>query len=84
MNPVTVYTTRSCPFCIRARQLLDSKGISYQNVSVDGRPDLRQEMTRKAGQHTVPQIWISNNHIGGCDDLFTLERAGKLDGLLKG
>ncbi|OED44108.1 glutaredoxin 3 [Endozoicomonas sp. (ex Bugula neritina AB1)] len=83
MKPVTIYTTRWCPYCIRAKQLLDSKGVSYQNISVDGRPELRQEMTDKAGQHTVPQIWIGDQHVGGCDELYTLERANRLDSLLQ-
>ena len=83
MQPITIYTTKWCPFCIRARQLLDSKGVSYQNISVDGHPELRQEMTEKAGQRTVPQIWIGEQHIGGCDDLYALERANKLDDLLQ-
>ena len=83
MQPVTIYTTSWCPFCIRAKQLLDSKGVSYQNISVDGRPDLRQEMTEMAGKHTVPQIWIADQHIGGCDELHALERAGNLDALLQ-
>ena len=82
MAAVIIYTTRWCPYCIRAKQLLDSKGIDYQTISVDGRPDLRQEMTEKAGRHTVPQIWIGDHHIGGCDDLYALEYASKLDRML--
>lgn len=82
MKPVTIYISATCPFCHRALRLLDSKGVSYQTISVDGRPDVRQEMTEKAGQRTVPQIWIGDTHVGGCDDLFALESADKLNDLL--
>lgn len=82
MTPVTIYLSAYCPYCHRALRLLDSKGISYQTISVDGRPDVRQDMTRKAGIHTVPQIWVGDTHVGGCDDLYALESAGKLDALL--
>ncbi|GGX46080.1 glutaredoxin 3 [Saccharospirillum salsuginis] len=81
--PVTLYTTQWCPFCIRAKQLLDRKGAAYREISVDGQPELRQEMMRKSGQFTVPQIWIGDRHVGGCDELFALERAGQLDALLR-
>jgi len=82
--PVTLYTTQWCPFCIRAKQLLDQKSAAYREISVDGQPELRQEMMQKSGQFTVPQIWISDRHVGGCDELFALERAGQLDVLLRG
>ncbi|MNR59129.1 Glutaredoxin-3 [compost metagenome] len=62
--------------------LLEQKGVAYEEVPVDGKPDLRAEMARKAGRTSVPQIWIGENHVGGCDDLYALERAGKLDALL--
>ena len=68
---------------MRAKQLLSSKGVDFQEVRVDGKPDVRAEMTRKAGRTSVPQIWIGATHVGGCDDLFALERAGKLDTLLQ-
>lgn len=77
-----IYTTRFCPYCIRAKQLLNQKNINYKEIPVDGNPKLRQEMTQKSGGHTVPQIWINNQHIGGCDDLFALQRSGGLDALL--
>ncbi len=83
MKQVVIYTSAWCPFCIRAMQLLDSKSASYQTISVDGRPEVRQEMTEKAGRHTVPQIWIGDTHVGGCDDLFALDSKGQLDSLLK-
>ncbi|CDF86732.1 glutaredoxin 3 [Pseudomonas sp. QL9] len=82
MQAVLIYTTAWCPFCIRAKALLDKKGVAYQEIGVDGQPDLRAEMSRKAGRTSVPQIWIGSTHVGGCDDLYALERAGKLDTLL--
>lgn len=82
MQAVLIYTTAWCPYCIRAKALLDKKGVAYEEVGVDGQPDLRAEMTRKAGRTSVPQIWIGSTHVGGCDDLYALERAGKLDALL--
>ena len=82
MQKVVIYTSAYCPFCHRALSLLDSKGADYQNISVDGKPDVRREMTEKAGHHTVPQIWIGATHVGGCDDLMALESAGKLENLL--
>ncbi|MEM8547636.1 MAG: glutaredoxin 3 [Pseudomonadota bacterium] len=80
--PVTLYTTRYCPFCIRARQLLDLKRVAYRDIPVDGDPKARQEMMAASGRHTVPQIWIGEQHVGGYDDLAALERAGELDTLL--
>lgn len=82
MAAVTLYTTRYCPFCIRAKALLDHKGVAYTDISVDNNPALRQEMMAKSGRHTVPQIWIGERHVGGCDDLMALERRGSLDELL--
>ncbi|MFT7222316.1 MAG: glutaredoxin 3 [Candidatus Azotimanducaceae bacterium] len=78
-KPIVMYTTRFCPFCVRARSLLDSKGWVFEDISVDGNPGLREEMIRKAGRHTVPQIWIGEHHIGGCDELVQLEMTGQLD-----
>lgn len=79
---VTLYTTRYCPYCIRARQLLQSKGVTYDEIAVDEQPALRREMMQRSGRRTVPQIWIGERHIGGCDELYQLERAGRLDALL--
>ncbi len=78
-----MYTTRFCPYCVRARMLLESKHVQYSDIRVDARPDLRREMMEKSGRHTVPQIWIGDTHVGGYDDLSRLERSGKLDQLLK-
>jgi glutaredoxin 3 len=85
MQPVLIYTTQFCPFCLRAKQLLKSKAVEYEEIAVDFDPALRREMTQKAGGFsTVPQIWIGGQHVGGCNELYMLERAGKLDGLLQG
>lgn len=84
MSEVIVYSSDYCPYCSRAKHLLASKGVAFEEIKVDGKPQLRAEMTKKAGRTSVPQIWIGEKHIGGCDDLYALERAGKLDALLKG
>jgi glutaredoxin 3 len=82
MPSVVIYTSATCPYCIRAKGLLTEKGVAFKDISVDGKPDIRAEMARLAGRTSVPQIWIGEQHIGGCDDLFALERAGKLAALL--
>lgn len=82
MKQVVVYSSDWCPYCTRAKQLLGSKGVAFEEIRVDGKPDVRAEMAKKAGRTSVPQIWIGEQHIGGCDDLYALERAGKLDALL--
>jgi glutaredoxin 3 len=79
---ITLYTTRYCPYCIRARDLLDEKGAAYKDIAVDHDPQLRQEMMGRSGRSTVPQIWIGEQHIGGSDELTLLERQGNLDELL--
>lgn len=79
MSDIEIYTTRFCPFCVRAKQLLQSKGLVFDEVPVDGDAQKREEMTRRAGRHTVPQIWIKGEHIGGCDELMALDRSGELD-----
>lgn len=78
-----MYSTRFCPYCMRARSLLDSKQVSYTDIAVDGQPALRREMMERSGRHTVPQIWIDDRHIGGFDDLAGLDRRGQLDELLQ-
>ena len=82
MPIVTLYTTRFCPFCVRAKMLLDSKKVEYQEIAVDYDAEQRQTMQRLSGQRTVPQIWIRDQHVGGCDELYQLEREGALDTLL--
>lgn len=81
MPKITVYTTRFCPYCHMAKELLRKKGTTFVEIDVSQR-ELRAEMCAKAGRHTVPQIWIGERHIGGCDDLYALDREGKLDLLL--
>ncbi len=83
MAEITMYSTAYCPFCTRAKALLDKKGRDYQEIRVDLKPMLRREMMERSnGAHTVPQIFIGDVHVGGCDDLFALERQGRLDPLL--
>ncbi len=83
--PITIYTTRTCPFCIRAKGLLRDKNARYDEIDVGADPSVRAQMTQRAGgRRTVPQIFIGDRHVGGCDDLFDLERQGKLDALLTG
>ena len=79
---VKIYTTKFCPYCIRARLLLKDKGIEYQDISVDEDIVQMQEMVRLSGRHTVPQIWIGERHINSYTDLRALESAGELDALL--
>ena len=82
MAKVIIYCSNWCPFCVRAKTLLSNKGASFEEISVDGKPDVRAQMAKKAGRTSVPQIWIGELHVGGCDELFALERSGKLDALL--
>jgi glutaredoxin 3 len=80
---VLMYATAACPFCQSAERLLLAKGVTIDKIRVDLEPERRAEMTEKSGRRTVPQIWIGARHIGGCDDLYALEREGKLDPLLQ-
>ncbi|WP_340108334.1 glutaredoxin 3 [Pikeienuella sp. HZG-20] len=83
MKSIEIYTTPICGFCRAAKRLLDDKGVSYTEIDVMTDPSRRAEMTRRAnGGRTVPQIFIDGAPIGGCDELYALERSGKLDGLL--
>ena len=85
MPRITIYTTPICPYCARAKSLLKKKGASYEEVDVFMDMDRRDEMEKKSGgRQTVPQIFIGDTHVGGCDDLYDLDRAGKLDPLLAG
>jgi len=83
MLNVTIYTTGSCGYCFRAKELLNSKNVSFTEIRVDLNPDLREEMQIKSGRNTVPQIFINGQAVGGCDDLYALENQGKLDQLLQ-
>lgn len=82
MAKVIIYSSDWCPFCTRAKTLLSNKGVKFEEVRVDGKPDVRAKMAEKAGRTSVPQIWIDELHVGGCDELFALERGAKLDALL--
>jgi glutaredoxin 3 len=79
---VTMYTTSWCPYCSRARALLARKGVDVQDIDIEAAPEKRAEMQNRSGRRTVPQIFIGDQHVGGCDDLHALEEAGKLDSLL--
>jgi glutaredoxin 3 len=83
MPPVEIYTTPYCPYCRWAKELLNGKGIPFTEIDVSGDSAMRAQMTQRAnGRMTVPQIFIGATHVGGCDDLYALEEAGKLDPLL--
>lgn len=83
MAKIIMYSTATCPYCIRAEQLLQRKGVTeIEKIRVDLQPELRAEMIEKTGRRTVPQIYIDDRHIGGYDELATLDRAGQLDELL--
>lgn len=85
MPTVEIYTTPTCPYCHAAKRLLAEKSVAYTEIDVSGDPALRSAMTERAGgRRSVPQIFIGATHVGGCDDLYALENAGKLDALLKG
>ena len=83
MKPVEIYTSPLCGFCHAAKRLLSQKGISFSEIDVSRDPARRQEMLQRAnGRRTVPQIFVGETHVGGCDDLYDLERSGKLDPLV--
>jgi len=82
MPSVLIYSSDFCPYCIRAKALLTQKGVAFNEIRLDGKPELRAQMVQQSGKRTVPQIWIGEQHIGGCDDLYALERSGQLDALL--
>lgn len=83
MPAVTIYTTAWCPYCSAAKSLLTKKGVAFNEIAVDGKPELRQAMTARAGGRTsVPQIFIGETHVGGSDDIHALDARGELDKLL--
>lgn len=84
MARVTMYASDWCPYCQRAEALLRQKGADLEKIDVDAEPSRRQEMMQRSGRRTVPQIFIGERHVGGCDDLHALDRAGGLDPLLAG
>jgi glutaredoxin 3 len=81
---VTVYTKQNCPFCVRAKHLLTRKGVSFEEISVEGRDDLRTWLVEQSGQRTVPQIFAGDRSLGGYSDLAALDAEGKLDPILRG
>lgn len=82
MKAVRLYSTGYCPFCTMAKRLLASKGVKYDEIEVDKNPERRAEMVRVSGRNTVPQIFVGDVHVGGCDDLYALNASGQLDPLL--
>jgi glutaredoxin 3 len=85
MQAIEIYTSPTCGYCHAAKRLLMAKGATFVEIDLSRTPDRRSEMMSRArGRHTVPQIFIGTTHVGGCDDLYALDRAGKLDALLKG
>ncbi|MDB9311028.1 glutaredoxin 3 [Aphanizomenon sp. CS-733/32] len=81
---VEIYTWRTCPFCIRAKNLLKKKGVDFNEYSIDGDDEAREKMAQRAnGRRSLPQIFINDRHIGGCDDIHDLDNQGKLDDLLE-
>lgn len=84
MADVVIYTTAICPYCVRAKNLLKQKGVEWTEIDVSHDADERMALMQRTRQRTVPQIFINGQHIGGSDDLYALERAGKLDALLAG
>jgi len=81
---ITLYVTGWCPYCDRAKGLLAGKNLVYQEIDVDDDAKFREEMVARSGRRTVPQIFIGDTHVGGCDDLFALEGSGELDRLIRG
>ena len=79
-----MYTTAVCPYCVRAERLLESKGVKIEKIRVDLDPEQKATMMQKTGRRTVPQIYVGDTHVGGFDDLYALDQAGRLDPLLKG
>ena len=81
---ITIYTTHYCPYCVRAKRLLERKGIVYEEIDAEGDPALREWLVEKSGQQTVPQIFAGDRSLGGFSDLDALDRQGKLDPILRG
>jgi glutaredoxin 3 len=81
---VTVYVSDWCPYCERAKGLLSQKNVAFNELNVEDEPKFREEMMARSKRRTVPQIFIGDKHIGGCDDLFELDRSGELDRLIQG
>ncbi|ODN42926.1 glutaredoxin 3 [Piscirickettsia litoralis] len=84
MPEVIMYTTAVCPYCVQAKRLLSEKNVDVTEIRIDLNPSKREEMMTKSNRRSVPQIFIGDTHVGGCDDLYALERDDKLDALLQG
>ncbi len=84
MRDVTIYTKLGCPYCSSAKQLLRQKGVAYTEIDITGDSEARRLMIERSGRQTVPQVFVGDRHLGGCDDLYALEHAGMLDPLLVG
>ncbi len=82
MKKIVIYTTKICPYCVRAKALLDRKGAKYEEISVEDDKEREKMIIKASGRRTVPQIFIGDFHVGGCDDLHALDAQGKLDKLL--
>lgn len=83
MAKIEIYTKATCPYCHRAKALLANKGVTFDELPIDGNAELRDVMIQRSGRTTVPQIFIDEQHIGGCDDLYALDARGGLDPLLR-
>jgi glutaredoxin 3 len=82
MSKIVIYTIDWCPYCEAALKLLSKKGVEFEEINLTGKPAERAELREMSGSSTVPQIYIGDTHVGGCDDLYALDRAGRLDPLL--
>ncbi len=82
MTAVTIYTKSWCPYCSAAKELLTRKNVSFTEIEITGKADLKDEMVKRSGRATVPQIFIGQTHVGGCDDLYALDQRGTLDAML--
>ena len=83
LSMVVLYGTRFCPYCVASRRFLQAKGIEFEDIATDGDRELRQEIAERSGQHTVPQIWFGEHHVGGFTDMQALEQRGELEALLE-
>jgi len=82
MKKIIIYTTSVCPYCVRAKALFDRKGLTYEEINVEEQQERDKMIEKAGGRRTVPQIFIGSVHVGGCDDLYALEKEGKLAGIL--
>ena len=82
MPAVTIYTKSWCPYCSAAKELLTRKNVAFTEFEITGKADLKDEMVKRSGRATVPQIFIGETHVGGCDDLYSLDQSGTLDAML--